>query len=80
MQRVPACVRPAQRTRWWWQYGLLMQIPEGIAWLQLDGGQTDIRAVSRVAFVLNITQPLALLAAVRASARGLHDPHSPPCA
>ncbi len=45
---------------WWWQYGLLMQIPEGIAWLQLDNGETNIEAASRAAMVLNITQPVAL--------------------
>jgi hypothetical protein len=40
-----------------WQYGLLMQIPEGIAWVRID---ESIEVESRVALFLNITQPLAL--------------------
>lgn len=47
-----------------WQYALLMQIPEGIAWLQLKGGETNIREASRAAFFLNVTQPLILFACV----------------
>jgi hypothetical protein len=42
-----------------------MQIPEGIVWLQLDAGHADISAASRLAMVLNITQPLALLLGIR---------------
>lgn len=47
-----------------WQYALLMQIPEGIAHLQLER-RSDIEAVSRVAFFLNVTQPIALFVALR---------------
>lgn len=50
---------------WYWQYALLMQIPEGIAWLQLAGGARDIAPVSAIALLLNTTQPLALLATLR---------------
>ena len=56
---------PAALLVWWWQYGLLMQIPEGIVWLQLDDGQKDIRAASRVALALHLTQPVALLLSIR---------------
>lgn len=60
---------PTSMLVWSWQYALLMQIPEGIAWLQLDAHTThadaDVRVVSRVAMILNITQPLALLAGIR---------------
>lgn len=51
---------------WSWQYALLMQIPEGIVWLQLDdSSDEDITAMSRLAMFLNITQPLALLLGIR---------------
>lgn len=48
-----------------WSFALLMQIPEGIVWLQLDAGHDDISAASRLALVLNITQPLAFLLGIR---------------
>ena len=51
---------------WSWQYALLMQIPEAIVWIQLDYGG-DVSMASRVAMVLNITQPLALLVGIRFS-------------
>lgn len=56
---------PTSLLVWSWQYALLMQIPEGIVWLQLDAGHSDISAASRLAMVLNITQPLALLLGIR---------------
>ena len=56
---------PTRLLVWSWHYALLMQLPEGIVWLQLDDGNTDIAAASRVAMVLNITQPLALLIGIR---------------
>jgi hypothetical protein len=40
-----------------WQYGLLMQIPEGIAWVRID---KSIVIESRFALLLNVTQPLVL--------------------
>lgn len=49
---------------WSWQYALLMQIPEGAVWLQLNHHE-DITAMSRLAMVLNVTQPLALLLGIR---------------
>lgn len=52
---------------WAWQYALLMQLPEGVAWLQLRDGNADLRVVGRVAMLLNVTQPLALFAATRLS-------------
>jgi len=56
---------PTSLLVWSWQYALLMQIPEGIVWLQLDAGDTDISTASRLAMLLNITQPLALLLGIR---------------
>jgi len=56
---------PTSLLVWSWQYALLMQIPEGIVWLQLDAGHDDISAASRLAMVLNITQPIALLLGIR---------------
>jgi len=56
---------PTSLLVWSWQYALLMQIPEGIVWLQIDAGHDDISAASRLAMVLNITQPLALLLGIR---------------
>ena len=47
---------PTSLLVWAWQYALLMQ---GVAWLQLEAGD-DIHVASRVAMVLNVTQPLAL--------------------
>ena len=52
---------------WAWQYALLMQIPEGVAWLQLDAGDDDVRGVSRLAMFLNVTQPVALFVGIRCS-------------
>ena len=45
------------------QFCLLMQLFEGVAWTRLDAGR-DIALVSRIAFVFNVTQPLALWASV----------------
>ena len=50
---------------WSWQYALLMQVPEGIVWLQLDAGDRDVSGASRLAMFLNVTQPLALLLGIR---------------
>jgi len=50
---------------WAWQYALLMQIPEGIAWVQLNNGETDIHHASRLALFLNVTQPIVLFIAIR---------------
>ena len=47
----------------YWQFGLLMQIPEGLAWTQI-GSAHDISAASRATMLLNVLQPLALLGAV----------------
>lgn len=52
---------------WAWQYALLMQIPEGIAWLQLNNAESDLTVVGRIAMILNVTQPIALFVATRAS-------------
>jgi hypothetical protein len=49
---------------WAWEYALLMQIPEGIAWLQIENGQ-NIQIVSRIAMILNVTQPVALFVGIR---------------
>lgn len=51
---------PASTFVWWWQYALLMQIPEGIVWSQLDRGDRNVEAASRAALFLNITQPVVL--------------------
>ena len=56
---------PTSLLVWSWQYALLMQIPEGVVWLQLDRGDGDIAAMSRTAMALNVTQPLALLLGIR---------------
>ena len=57
---------PTSLLVWSWQYALLMQIPEGIVWLQIDAGRRDLSLWSRVAMLLNITQPFALLIGIRA--------------
>ena len=46
----------------YWQYTLLMQIVEGIAWIQIDD---DIQIVSKFAMVLNTFQPLVLMLVIR---------------
>ena len=56
---------PTSLLVWSWHYALLMQLPEGIVWLQLDDGHSDIAVASRTALFLNITQPLALLIGIR---------------
>jgi hypothetical protein len=43
----------------YWQYALIMQLWEGIAWLQLQNNES-IKIVSWVAFIFNITQPIIL--------------------
>jgi len=56
---------PTSSLVWSWQFALLMQIPEGIVWLQLDAGHDDLRVASRTAMILNVAQPLALLMGIR---------------
>lgn len=56
---------PTSLLVWSWHYALLMQLPEGIVWLQLEDGISDISGASRVAMFLNVTQPLALLLGIR---------------
>ena len=46
----------------YWQYTLLMQIVEGIAWIQIEN---DIQIVSKFAMLLNTFQPLVLMLVVR---------------
>lgn len=59
-----------------WQYALLMQLPEGIAWIQLNrNAEADVRIASRLAMVLNVTQPVALYATVRWNGRGMRYGH-----
>ena len=49
----------------WWQYALCMQIPEGIAWRAIeDGNDSALLTASRLAMVLNVTQPLVLFMSV----------------
>ena len=48
----------------YWQYTLSMQIPEGIAWIQLNNKES-IQGVSWIAFILNVTQPFVLLLVVQ---------------
>lgn len=48
----------------YWQYTLLMQIVEGIAWIQIQN-EEDIQIVSKFAMVLNTFQPLILMLVVR---------------
>ena len=48
----------------YWQFALLMQLPEGAAWTILDRGDGNIAAASNTAMVLNVLQPVALLATV----------------
>lgn len=46
-----------------WQYGLLMQLPEGAAWIEIEKGKIPT-AASRTAMVLNVTQPIAMFLSV----------------
>lgn len=48
----------------YWQFTLLMQVPEGVAWSQIDAGATDLASVSRSLMVLNVLQPVVLTAVV----------------
>lgn len=50
-----------------WQYGLLMQPVEGVAWARIHGGGDALVGPSRAAMILNVTQPFAMFAAVRAT-------------
>ncbi len=47
------------------QYSLFMQIPDGIAWRQINHGGTPTSG--KLAYVLNVTQPLITLMAVGAA-------------
>lgn len=42
-----------------WQYALLMQIPDAIAWRNIKNGNTTSKE-GRLAFFLNVTQPIVL--------------------
>lgn len=44
---------------WYWQFALLMQLPEGVVWSQLRVGG-DVAAASHAAMILNILQPIVL--------------------
>ena len=59
----------------YWQFCLLMQIPEGTVWVQLGQG-ASIEIMSHVAMVLNVCQPVALLASIwfGQNVRTLHAP------
>ena len=46
-----------------WQYGLLMQLPEGAAWIDIEAGKVPTTP-SRVAMILNVTQPIAMFVSV----------------
>lgn len=48
----------------YWQYTLLMQIPEGIAWAQINSNQ-NIDGISKVAMILNVFQPFVLMLVVK---------------
>lgn len=48
----------------YWQYALLMQPIEGVAWLQHDSG-FDLRVISVFAFLFNVTQPIVLALVIR---------------
>ena len=67
----------AQRFVLAWQYGLLMQIPEGIAWLSLED-EGALRAASFTAMLLNVTQPLVFWLSTRAGVVGAHRLPDPP--
>lgn len=49
----------------YWQFTLLMQLPEAAAWVGLNGGN-EIPFASRTAMLLNVLQPVALLMTVLA--------------
>lgn len=48
----------------YWQFTLLMQLFEGIAWLQLRSVAPNISSTSRTLMVLNVMQPIVLTATV----------------
>lgn len=43
----------------WWQYALLMQIPEAVQWHYIDQGEQAPASTERAAYWLNTLQPLA---------------------
>jgi len=51
---------PTSSLVWSWQFALLMQIPEGIVWLQLDAGHDD-RGEFRYAYVAMLLYLVVLL-------------------
>jgi hypothetical protein len=56
-----------------WQYGLMMQLPEALAWRRLDQGQPMPPWIGRTAFVLNVTQPLVIALVSFVAATQLQD-------
>lgn len=54
---------PSKIFVFYWQFTLLMQLPEAIVWNHINSG-TDISGPSRIAMILNIFQPIALLLCV----------------
>ncbi len=48
----------------YWQFCLLMQLPEAATWNTLDKGGTDVSLPSRTAMFLNVLQPTSLFAVV----------------
>ena len=53
----------------YWQFTLLMQLPEGATWTQLRETSPDVSAASRAAMLLNVLQPVALYLVVRIAYR-----------
>ena len=54
---------PSKIFVFYWQFTLLMQIPEAVVWNYINNG-FDISGPSRIAMILNIFQPIALLLCV----------------
>lgn len=48
----------------YWQYALIMQLVEGVAWIQYNDGMT-MRVISMFALLFNVTQPIILALVVR---------------
>lgn len=65
---------PAAPMLWAWFFGLLMQVPEGLAWTQRDSAANSAFA-GRMALLLNITQPFAFCLAILVSGVRLRFSH-----
>ena len=55
---------PVSKVLLYWQYALIMQLVEGVAWIQYNDNM-DLKVVSAFALFFNVTQPIVLALVIK---------------